>query len=77
MIRELPVTGVSAHHSVRAEDLAEIGTVEVEEKLDGRIMTMMFSPAKKKAEKPAAESKAAEDSKVAEESTAGDESKTA
>ena len=32
-------------------DLAEVGTVEVEGKLDGRIMSMMFSPAKKKAEK--------------------------
>ena len=32
-----------------ATDLAEVGNVEVEGKLDGRIMTMMFSPAKKKA----------------------------
>ncbi len=32
-----------------SEDLQDIGTVEVEGKLDGRIMTMMFSPAKKKA----------------------------
>jgi translation initiation factor IF-3 len=31
-----------------SQDLAEIGHVEVEGKLDGRIMTMMFSPAKKK-----------------------------
>ena len=30
-------------------DLAEVGTVEVDGKLDGRIMTMMFSPAKRKA----------------------------
>jgi len=31
------------------EDLNGIGAVEVEGKLDGRIMTMMFSPVKKKA----------------------------
>jgi translation initiation factor IF-3 len=33
-------------------DLAEIGHVEVEGKLDGRIMSMMFSPVKKRPEKP-------------------------
>lgn len=32
-----------------AEDLHDVGHVEVEGKLDGRIMTMMFSPVKKKA----------------------------
>ncbi len=31
-----------------SSDLAEVGTVEVEGKLDGRIMSMMFSPAKKR-----------------------------
>ena len=31
------------------EDLDEVGSVEVEGKLDGRIMTMMFSPVKRKA----------------------------
>lgn len=31
-----------------AEDLHEVGTVEVEGKLDGRIMSMMFSPTKRK-----------------------------
>jgi len=30
-------------------DLHEVGSVEVESKLDGRIMSMMFSPVKKKA----------------------------
>jgi translation initiation factor IF-3 len=36
------------------EDLDGIGSVEVEGKLDGRIMTMMFSPVKKKAGEKAA-----------------------
>jgi translation initiation factor IF-3 len=31
-----------------ATDLSDIGTVEVMSKLDGRNMTMMFAPAKKK-----------------------------
>jgi translation initiation factor IF-3 len=34
-----------------SSDLADVGNVEVEGKLDGRIMSMMFSPAKKKPEK--------------------------
>jgi translation initiation factor IF-3 len=38
-----------------SSDLAEVGTVEVEGKLDGRIMSMMFSPVKKKPEKKAEE----------------------
>jgi translation initiation factor IF-3 len=35
-----------------AADLEGVGHVEVEGKLDGRIMSMMFSPTKKKTEKP-------------------------
>lgn len=36
-------------------DLAEVGAVEVAGKLDGRIMSMMFAPNKKKPEKPSVE----------------------
>jgi translation initiation factor IF-3 len=48
-----------------SSDLAEVGTVEVEGKLDGRIMSMMFSPVKKKAEKkPESTATASEDGKT-------------
>ena len=57
-----------------SKDLEEIGTVEVASKLDGRNMTMMFAPVKKKP-KPVKAEKATEGKKAGSDAKDEDESR--